>query len=66
MCTSYTTTIGGNHYMLYAVDAATGNIGNYALRRKSDGVAVFRQCIVDLAHKAGTRIRCVRGDCDAL
>ena len=24
------------------------------------------RCIVDLAHTAGTRIRCVRGDCDAL
>ena len=66
MCGPYTTTIGGNHYMFYAVDAATGYIANYALRRKSDAVAVFRRCIVDLAHKAGTRIRCVRGDCDAL
>ena len=52
--------------MFYAVDAATGHIANYALRRTSEGVAVFRRCIVDLAHKAGTRVRCVRGDCDAL
>ena len=66
MCGPYTTTIGGNHYMFYAVDAATGYIANYALRHKSDAVAVFRRCIIDLAHKAGTRIRCVRGDCDAL
>ena len=66
MCGPYTTTIGGNHYIFYAVDAATGYIVNYALRRKSDAVVVFRRCIVDLAHKAGTRIRCVRGDCDAL
>ena len=64
MCGPYTTTIGGNHYMFYAVDAATGYIANYALRRKSDAVAAIRQCIVDLAHKAGTRIRSVRGDCD--
>ena len=48
MCGPYTTTIGGNHYMFYAVDAATGYIANYALRRKSDAVAVFRRCIVDL------------------
>ena len=66
MCGPYTTTIGGNHYMFYAVDAATGYIANYALRRKSDAVAVFRRCIVDLAQKAGTRIRSVRGDCDPL
>ena len=64
MCGPYTTTIGGNHYMFYAVDAATGYIANYALRRTSDAVAVPRRCIVDLAHKTGTRIRSVRGDCD--
>ena len=52
--------------MFYAVDAATGYIANYALRRKSDAVAVFRRCIVDLAQKAGTRIRSVRGDCEKL
>ena len=57
----YTTTLGGNHYMFYAVDAATGHIANYALRRKSEAVTVFRRCIVDVAHKAGTRRRCVRG-----
>ena len=66
MCGAYTTTLGSNHYMFYAVDAATGHIANYALRRKSEAVAVFRRCIVDLTHKAGTRIRCVRGDCDAI
>ena len=66
MCGPYTTTIGGNNYMFFAVDAGTGYIANYALRRKSDAVAVFRRCIVDLTHKAGTRIRCVRGDCDAI
>ena len=66
MCGPYTTTIGGHQYLFHAVDAATGYIANYALRRKSDAVAVFRRCIVDLAHKAGTRIRSVRGDCDLL
>ena len=66
MCGPYTTTIGANHYMFYAVNAATDYIANYALRRKSDAVAVFRRCIVDLDHKAGTRIRSVRGDCDSL
>ena len=45
---------------------AMGHIVNYALRRKCEDVTVFRRCIVDLAHKAGTRILCVRGDCDAL
>ena len=43
MCGPYTTTIGGNHQIYYAVDAATGYIANYALRRKSDAVAVFRR-----------------------
>ena len=52
--------------MFYAVDAATGYIANYALRRKSDAVAVFRRCIVDLAHKTGTSMRSVRGNCDSL
>ena len=66
MCAPYTTTLGGNRYIFCAVDAATGYITNYALRRKSDAVAVFRRCIVDLAHKAGTRIRSVRGDCCSL
>ena len=61
-----TTTMGGNHYMFYAVDAATGCIANYALRCKSDAVAVFRRCIVDLRHKARTKFRGVRGDCDSL
>ena len=66
MCGPYTTTIGGNHYMFYAVDAARGYIANYALRRKSDAVAVLRRFIVDLSHKSGTRIRRVRSDCDSL
>ena len=65
MCGPYTTT-GGNHCMSYAVDTSTGYIANYALRRKSDAVAVFRRCIVDLSHKAATKIRSVRGDCDSL
>ena len=66
MCGPYTTIIGGNHYMFYAVDAATVYIANVALRRKSDVVAVFWRCIVDLAHKTGTTIRSVRGNCDSL
>ena len=66
MCGPNTTTIGSNHHMLYAVDAASSQIAKYDHRPKSEAVAVFRRCIVDLAQKAGTRLRFVRGDCDAL
>ena len=27
---------------------------------------MFKRCVVDMAHKAGTAVKCVRGDCDAL
>ena len=27
---------------------------------------VFKRCVVDMAHRAGTAVKCVRGDCDAL
>ena len=52
--------------MFYVVDHATGYIVNYGLRRKSEALAVFKRCEVDMAHKAGTAVKCVRGDCDAL
>ena len=52
--------------MFYGVDHATGYIVNYGLRRKSEVLAVFKRRVVDMAHKAGTAVKCVRGDCDAL
>ena len=51
--------------MFYGVDHATGYIVNYDLRRKSEALAVFKLCVVDMAQKAGTAVKCVRGDCDA-
>ncbi|CAB1106836.1 unnamed protein product [Ectocarpus sp. CCAP 1310/34] len=62
----YTATIGGNHYMLFGVDAATGWMVCYAMRRMSEALAVFKRMVVDAAHKAGTAIKCIRCDCDAL
>ena len=47
--------------MFYGVDHATGYIVNYVLRRKSEALAVFKRCVVDMAHKAGTAVKCVRG-----
>ena len=52
--------------MFYVVDHATGYIVNYVLRRKFEALAVFKRCVVDMAHEAGTAVKCVRGDCDAL
>ena len=66
MCGPFTPSLGGNLYMFYGVDHATGYIVNYGLRRKSEALAVFKRCVVDMAHKAGTAVKCVRGDCDAL
>ena len=66
MCGPFTPSLGGNLYMFYGVDHATGYIVNYGLRRKSEALAVFKRCVVDMAHNAGTGIKCVRGDCDAL
>ena len=54
------------HVLRRGVDHATGYIVNYGLRRKSDSLAVFKGCVVDMAHKAGTAVKCVRGDCDAV
>ncbi|CAB1103605.1 unnamed protein product [Ectocarpus sp. CCAP 1310/34] len=66
LCGAYTATIGGNHYMLFGVDAATGWMVCYAMRRKSEALAVVKRMVVDAAHKAGTAIKCIRCDCDAL
>lgn len=68
ICGPYSKTIGGNHYMLFAVDAASGCIACYALRRKSlsEVLPVFKKCVVDMTHKAGTPVKCIREDCDAL
>eukprot|EP00903_Cladosiphon_okamuranus_P007692 g7455.t1 len=66
MCGPYSATIGGNHYMLFAVDAGSGHMACYALRRKSEALAVFKRLVVDAAHKAGSPIQCVRCDCDAM
>ena len=66
LCGPFTPSLGGNLYMFYDVDHATGYIVNYSLRRKSEALAVFQRCVVDMAHKAGTAVKCVRGDCDAL
>ena len=27
---------------------------------------MFKRCVVDMAHEAGTAVKCVRRDCDAL
>ena len=48
------------------MDHATGYIVNYGLRRKSEALLLFKRCVVDMAHKAGTAVKGVRGDCDAL
>ena len=66
LCGPFTPSLGRNLYMFYGVDHATGYIVNYSLRRKSEALAVFKRCVVDMAHKAGTAVKCVRGDCDAL
>ena len=43
-----------------------GYIVNYGLPRKFEALAVFKRCVVDMAHNAGTAVKCVRGDLDAL
>ncbi|CAB1113962.1 unnamed protein product [Ectocarpus sp. CCAP 1310/34] len=60
LCGAYTATIGGHHYMLLGVDAATGGMVCYAMRRKSEALAVVKRMVVDAAHKAGTVIKCIR------
>ena len=52
--------------MFYGVDHATGYIVNYGLHRKYEALAVIKRCVVDMAHKAGTAVKCVRGHCDDL
>ena len=66
MCGPFTPSLGGNLCMFYGVVHATGYIVNCGFRRKSEALAVFKRCVVDMAHKAGTAVKCVRGDCDAL
>ncbi|CAB1104092.1 unnamed protein product [Ectocarpus sp. CCAP 1310/34] len=66
LCGAYTATIGGNHYMLFGVDAATGWMTCYAMRFRSEALAGVKRMVVDAAQKAGTAIKCIRCDCDAL
>ena len=54
MCDAFTPSLGGNPYVFYDVDRATGYIVNYGLRRKAEALAVFKRCVVDMAHKART------------
>ena len=66
MCGPFTPSLSENFYMLYGVDHVTGYIVNYGLHPKSEALAVFKRCVVDMTHKAGTTAKCVRGDGDAL
>ena len=66
ICGPYSATIGGNHYLLFGVDAATGWMVCNAMRRKSEGVVMFKRMVVDAAFKAGTAIKSIRCDCDAV
>ena len=52
--------------MFDSVDHATGYIVNCGLRRKSEALAVFKRCVVDMAHKSGTAVKCVLDVCDAI
>ena len=45
MCGPFTPSLGGNLYMFYGVDHATGYIVNYGLRRKSEALTVFKRCV---------------------
>ena len=65
-CGPYSSSLGGNFYMFYAVDRGTGYIKNYACRRKSEGITVFKRCIIDMARIAGRPVKAIRGDCDAV
>ena len=58
MCGPFTPSLSGNLYMFYGVDHATVYIVNYGLRRKSEALAVFKRCVVDMARKAGTAVKC--------
>ena len=66
MCDRFTPSLSGNLYMFHDMNHETGYIVNYGLRRKSEALLLFKRCVVDMAHKAGTGVKCVRGDCDAL
>ena len=57
----FTPSLGGNLYIFYGVDHATRYIVNYGLRRKSEALAVFKRCVVDMAHKAGTAVKVCPG-----
>ncbi|CAB1108896.1 unnamed protein product [Ectocarpus sp. CCAP 1310/34] len=52
--------------MLFGVNAATGWMVCYAMRRKSEALAVFKRMVVGAAHKAGIAKKCIRCECDAL
>ncbi|CAN0367480.1 unnamed protein product, partial [Scytosiphon promiscuus] len=65
-CGPYSASLGGNFYMLYAVDSSSGYTKSYALRRRSEGLMVFKRVVVDLARIAGRPIRCIRVDNDAI
>lgn len=65
-CGPFSPSLGGNLYMVYAVDRGTGYIKNYACRRKSEGLAVFKRCVVEMSLAAGTPIKCMRGDNNAV
>ena len=56
MCSPFTPSLGENLYVFYGVDHATGYIVNNGLRRKSEALAVFKHCLVDMANKAGTPV----------
>ena len=58
MCGPFIPSQGGNLYMFYGMGHATGYIVNYGLRRKSEALAVFKRGVVDMAHKAGTAVKC--------
>ncbi|CAN0350605.1 unnamed protein product, partial [Scytosiphon promiscuus] len=42
-CGPYSTSLGGNCYMLYAVNSATRHSNLYSLRRWSEELAVFKR-----------------------
>ncbi|CAN0404172.1 unnamed protein product, partial [Hapterophycus canaliculatus] len=65
-CGPYSASLGGNCYMLYAVDSATRFSKSYALRRRSEGLVVFKRLVVDLARIAKRPVRCIRVDNDAI
>ena len=65
-CGPYTPTIGGNQYNLFLVDSASRFAKNYAVRRKSDGLAAFKRGVIEFSRMAGRPIECVQCDIDAV